>query len=80
MAELSETQKCTSALECSNEEKAVVFHYPHTANCRSVLLSGLEYASLFCFLFSPHPFPIRFLRNDESSFIVAGVQSWASFE
>lgn len=55
-----------------------ITHTQQTVGLWYSLVWNMEAYFGFCSL--QHPFPIRFLRNYESSFIVAGVQSWASFE
>lgn len=55
-----------------------VTHTQQTVGLCCSLVWNMQACFVFCSL--QHPFPIRFLRSDESSFIVAGVQSWASFE
>lgn len=55
-----------------------ITHTQPTVGLCCSLVWNMQACFVFCSL--QHPFPIRFLRNDESSFIVAGVQSWASFE
>lgn len=55
-----------------------VTHTQQTVGLCCSLVWNIQACFVFCSL--QHPFPIRFLRNNESSFIVAGVQSWASFE